>query len=107
MEIDWRARLHPSARPQISTGASSAAKESGAENGLTDVPAADPPHDGRVEPAPLHRRREARHRAGVANRPAVSVAAVCRRHGIVTSMVFRWRVQFGYGRKEKSEAGDG
>ena len=27
VEIDWRAHLHPSACPQISTGASSAAKE--------------------------------------------------------------------------------
>lgn len=31
--------------------------------------------------------------------PGVSVAAVCRRHGIVTSMVFRWRVQSGFAQK--------
>ena len=30
-----------------------------------------------------------------AQQPGISVAAVARRHGIVTSMVFRWRVQFG------------
>lgn len=34
VEIDWRARLHPSARPPISTSASSAAKESGVESRL-------------------------------------------------------------------------
>ncbi len=28
-------------------------------------------------------------------KPGVSVAQVCRRHGIATSMVFRWRVDFG------------
>ena len=28
--------------------------------------------------------------------PGMSVAEVCRRHRIVTSMVFRWRVQFGF-----------
>ncbi len=28
-------------------------------------------------------------------KPGVSVAQVCRRHGVVTSMVFRWRVEFG------------
>jgi transposase-like protein len=28
-------------------------------------------------------------------KPGVSVAQVCRRHGIATSMVFRWRVEFG------------
>jgi hypothetical protein len=29
--------------------------------------------------------------------PGVSVAAICRRHDISTSMVFRWRIQFGFG----------
>jgi len=28
-------------------------------------------------------------------KPGVSVSQVCRRHGVATSMVFRWRVQFG------------
>jgi len=30
-----------------------------------------------------------------AEQPGVSAAAVCRRHNIATSMIFRWRVQFG------------
>jgi hypothetical protein len=29
-------------------------------------------------------------------KPGVSVAEVCRRHGIATSLLFRWRVQFGH-----------
>ena len=28
-------------------------------------------------------------------KPGVAVAEVCRRHGIATSLLFRWRVQFG------------
>jgi transposase-like protein len=28
-------------------------------------------------------------------KPGVSVAEVCRRHGIATSLLFRWRVDFG------------
>jgi transposase-like protein len=28
-------------------------------------------------------------------KPGASVAEVCRRHGVATSMVFRWRVDFG------------
>ena len=28
-------------------------------------------------------------------KPGVSVAQVCRRHGVATSTVFRWRVEFG------------
>jgi hypothetical protein len=35
VEIDWRAELHPSARPKISSGVSSAAKDRSAETGLT------------------------------------------------------------------------
>jgi transposase-like protein len=30
-----------------------------------------------------------------AEKPDAAVAAVCRRHGIATSQLFRWRVQFG------------
>ena len=37
-----------------------------------------------------------------AEQPEVSVAAVCRRHDIVTSMLFRWRVQFGFGQGERA-----
>jgi len=48
VEIDWRAHLHPSACPQISTGASSAAKESVVERDLTDATAADSARDGRT-----------------------------------------------------------
>jgi hypothetical protein len=66
IEIDWRARrLHPSARPQISTSASSAAKESAVERDLTDATAADSARGGRANPAQLRERRQARHRAGV------------------------------------------
>ena len=31
------------------------------------------------------------------------MAEVCRRHGIVTSMVFRWRVQFGFAQKNRAK----
>jgi len=46
VEIDWRAHLHPSARPQISTGVSSAAKDFDGENILTIPAPADPASDG-------------------------------------------------------------
>ena len=38
-----------------------------------------------------------------AEQPGVSVAAICRRHDIVTSMVVRWRAQFGFGTKERAK----
>jgi len=92
--VDWRARLHPSALPQISTGASSATKESGGENVLTSMVAADPARDGRANRRSF---TDAEKLVIVmeAEQPGVSAAAVCRRHNIATSMIFRWRVQFG------------
>ena len=47
VEIDWRAQLHPSARPKISSDASSAAKERSAETVLTASAPGDPPRDRR------------------------------------------------------------
>jgi transposase-like protein len=97
VEIDWRAHLHPSARPRISSGDSSAAKESDRENVLTAPVPPDPAHDS------CSNRRsftDAEKLAIVmeAEEPGVSAAAVCRRHNIATSMIFRWRAQFGFGK---------
>jgi transposase-like protein len=64
---------------------------------LTDATGADPARDGRS-----NRRHftDAKKLAIVmeAEQPGVSAAAVCRRHNIATSMIFRWRVHFGVGR---------
>jgi transposase-like protein len=102
VEIDWRAHLHPSARPKISTGASSAAKECSPETDLTAARDANPAHDGRSN------RRSFTDKEKLAvvletEQPGMSVAEVCRRHGIVTSMVFRWRVQFGFAGKKAAK----
>ena len=48
VEVDWRARLHPSARPKISSGVSSAAKREPLETSLTEAPKIEPPPDRRV-----------------------------------------------------------
>ena len=101
MEIDWRAHLHPSARPKISSGSSSAAKENEAVQGLTNVPAAEPEQDGRTN----RRSFTDEEKLAIVQESVVgntSAAEVCRRHGIVTSMLFRWRVQFGYSRDGKA-----
>jgi transposase-like protein len=84
-EMDWRALLHPSARAQLSSAANCAR----CKYRLTPQEA-----DGRS-----NRRRfsDEQKRAMVqeTERPGVSAAEVCRRHGIATSLLFRWRVQFG------------
>ena len=105
--IDWRALVHPSARPRtssgrISTGASSAAKEPPAENALTDGSADDPPRDRRSN------RRSFTDEEKIAivlesEQPGANAAAVCRRHDIATSMLFRWRVQFGFGKSKPAK----
>jgi transposase-like protein len=97
LQVDWRARLHPSVRATISSDAGSAAKEQLVENSLTDAATAAPARDGRSNRRSF---TKAEKLAVVmeAEQPGVSAAAVCRRHNIATSMIFRWRVQFGIGR---------
>nr|WP_249811918.1 transposase [Bradyrhizobium sp. 2] len=98
VEIDWRTQLHPSARPLISTSVSSAAKGSRARSRLTDAPAVDPPSDERAN----RRRFSEEEKLAIVTQselPGATAAEVCRRHGIVTSMLFRWRVQFGFSKR--------
>ncbi|MBZ0215946.1 MAG: transposase [Fimbriimonadaceae bacterium] len=96
LEIDWRGHLHPSARPVLSSGLSSAAKVTEVKKDLTEEPAVELKPDGRS-----NRRRftdeEKRAIAQESVETNVSAAELCRQHGIVTSMLFRWRVQFGFG----------
>ncbi len=81
-EMDWRLLLHPSARAQLSSAVNRARRK----YQLTPEAA-----DGRS-----NRRHfsEEQKRAIVqeTEKSGVSVAQACRRHGIVTSMGFRWRV---------------
>ena len=102
VQIDWRARLHPSIRVRISSGASSAAKEQPVENSLTDAADVAPARDGRSNRRSF---TDAEKVAIVmeAEQPGVSAAAVCRRHNIATSMIFRWRVQFGVRQGDHAE----
>ena len=84
-EMDWRSLLHPSARAQLSSAANCAR----CKHRLPPQEA-----DGRS-----NRRRftDGQKRAMVqeTEKPGVAAAEVGRRHGIATSLLFRWRVQFG------------
>lgn len=98
VEIDWRAHLHPSARPVVGTSA----KKSRPESSLTGQPKDDP------EPPRSPVRRffsdEQKHAIALeSDQPGVSVSAVARKHGIVTGMLFRWRVQFGVAQKKRAK----
>jgi transposase-like protein len=84
-EMDWRSLLHPSARAQSSSAANCTRRK----YRLTAREV-----DGRS-----NRRRfsdeQKRTMVQKSEEPGDAVAAVCRRHGIATSLLFRWRVQFG------------
>jgi transposase-like protein len=93
--IDWRAQLHPSARPPISTRLSTSANMLVDESGLTNAIDGEPPVSGK----PARRTfTDDEKRAIVMEtlREGVTVSQVAREHRIVTSMLFRWRVQFGF-----------
>lgn len=91
--VDWRELVHPSARPYVDPKISTSAK---AEAGLTLTPRAMRDGDGRSNRRSFS---EAQKRAMVAETeaPGATVSAVARRHGVVTSMLFRWRTQMGLG----------
>lgn len=96
--IDWRAHLHPSARPVVSTSANGMA----AEGGLTDRPQDDPSLSR--PPARRFFSDDEKHAIALeSDQPGVSVSQVARKHGIVTGMLFRWRVQFGVVQKKRSK----
>jgi transposase-like protein len=95
--VDWRELLHPSARPYVRRKISTSANEESAEFPLT-------------EPTPPLRRQfsEEEKSAMVAETevPGATVSAVARRHGVVTSMLFRWRSQRGLGKAERARLAD-
>ncbi|MFE3837858.1 IS66-like element accessory protein TnpA [Pseudogemmobacter sonorensis] len=97
VEIDWRAHLHPSARPVVGTSANGRSLGSG----LTELSNTDP--DAHRQPVRrFFSDAEKRAIALESGQPGVSVSSVARRHGIVTGLLFRWRVQFGVAQKTRA-----
>ncbi|MDX8496710.1 transposase [Mesorhizobium sp. VK22B] len=84
-EMDWRTLLHPSTRAQLSSAANCVRRKYRLTPGAAD---------GRSNRRSF---TDEQKRAIVAEteRPGMAVAQVCRRHGIATSMAFRWREEFG------------
>ena len=97
--IDWRALLHPSARPLVSTNISTRTKETERIQALTaDIEAdAGPPRRA------VRRRWAAEEKIALlleAERHGETISSVGRRYGISTSVLFRWRDQFGLGHEK-------
>ena len=97
VEIDWRAHLHPSARPVASTSA----KESPPEMSLTN-PSKDDPGAAKRSNRRIFTDEQKHAIALETEQPGVTVSAIARKHGIVTGLLFRWRVQFGLTQKKRA-----
>ncbi|MET3995092.1 transposase-like protein [Bradyrhizobium sp. S3.9.2] len=98
LAIDWRAHLHPSARPAVSTSA----RNSAPERRLTAAEIGDPT----APRAPVRRFFSDEEKLAIAKeteQPGAKVSAVARKHGIVTGLLFRWRSQFGIAQKKRSK----
>ena len=96
-EIDWRAYLHPSARPVAGTSASQTASESN----LTEASSSDPA----APTTPARRFFSDEQKLAIVletEQPCTTVSSVARKHGIVTGLLFRWRVQFGVTQKKRA-----
>ncbi len=101
LDIDWRAHLHPSALPKISTSLSTSAKGLEAASPLTEEAKPDP------EPVEKQQRRSfsAEEKLAIVmetERPGATVSSVARTHGIVTSVLFRWRAELGFGKAARA-----
>ncbi len=95
-EIDWRAMMHPAARALISTKRSTRTKDSERAKALTAAIEAEagPPKRAR------RRRFSTEQKIALlleAEHHGETISSVGRRHGISTSVLFRWRDQFGIG----------
>ena len=102
VEVDWRAHLHPSARPPISTSAKGSANDCAAEFGLTaatDV-------ESRMSEKQTRRSFTSEEKLTIVReteRAGETVSSVARRHGIVASVVFRWRAELGLGKNKSAK----
>jgi transposase-like protein len=97
VEIDWRAHLHPSARPVVGTSASQSAAESSLTAASNDAPQAPT--------TPARRFFSDEQKLAIAmesGQHGATVSGVARKHGIVTGLLFRWRVQFGVAQKKRA-----
>ncbi|MGJ5181993.1 IS66 family insertion sequence element accessory protein TnpA [Bradyrhizobium oligotrophicum] len=98
VEVDWRSHLHPSARPPVSTSAGN----SQPERSLTAAEIGDPA----ALSAPVRRFFSDDEKLAIVRateQPGAKVSAIARKHGIVTGLLFRWRVQFGVAQKQRSK----
>lgn len=99
-EIDWREHLHPSSLPKISTSRSTSASRKEAQTPLTI--------EAKPDPAPVEKQQRrsfsAEEKLAIvmeSESPGATVSSVARAYNIVTSVLFRWRAELGFGRQKR------
>jgi hypothetical protein len=97
VEIDWRAHLHPSARPRLSPRTSDRTKELPVESLLTTAPDLEPGPPG-VRPRRNFTDAEKHAIVLETERPGATVSQVARDRGIAPRILFRWRAERGFGK---------
>jgi len=98
VEIDWRAHLHPSARPVVGTSARESASKTSLTDATDDVPQAPT--------TPARRFFSDEQKLAIVKeteQPGATVSGVARKHGIVTGLLFRWRAQFDVAPKKRAK----
>lgn len=94
VSCDWRALLHPAARPPASAILNAITKVETPENGLTDESKSSRRSFSREEKLAI---------AMEAERQGVTVSAVARKHDIATGALFRWRTELGLGKERPAK----
>ncbi len=100
--VDWRAVLHPSTRAGLSTSAEVGAKAPPVESSLTNTASGVP-----ATPVRAHRRSFSAEEKRVivlqTEQPGETVSSIARRHDLVTSVLFRWRAELGFGKDKRAK----
>jgi hypothetical protein len=95
VEIDWRAHLHPSARPVVGTSAS----QSAAESSLTE-----PSNDAPLAPStPARRFFSDEQKLAIAMESGHWERRLLASMGSSRDCLFRWRVQFGVAQENRAK----
>lgn len=107
--IDWRARLHPSARPTMRSAASPRTSSALSPGFLSSSTGLELTSDALREPEQAGRAQRRSFSNGEKRAivmqtldPHVTVSQIARRHGIAAAMLFRWRARYGPGGSEQA-----
>lgn len=93
-DCDWRALLHPAARPLVSAILNASTTSETSESSLTETSRSPRRNFSREEKLAIALEAEQR---------GVTVSAVARKHDIAPGVLFRWRTELGLGKPKPAK----